>query len=353
MLEGGRTPLQRPDIRLGEELRTVEGTSRGGPTEPGGFMLAQHADEPFDSPDHIFEVLWDGLRALAFLQGGTIRLRGRYGRDLTPLFPEIVRAAAGLTTDAVVDGAIVALDGDGRPAFGPVAARLMAGEPDGPPTGFRVAFHAFDILSFQGRPVVDLALVRRKEILRRAVRGGGIIYAPDFVTGEGLLLFEAARAFGVDGIVAKDLRSPYLPGVRSSRWLVISPVRRGRFVIAGYTYGGRWTRRHTPRAEGPFSSLLLGAWDGPGQLRYVGEVTGSFGDTALAIARRLEPLTTRQCPFPQEPAVRRLVFWCQPSLCARVRFAGWNPDRTLRFPIFEALRPDVPASVCRLEDAGG
>jgi len=316
-------------------------------------MLAQRADEPFDSPHHIFEVLWDGLRALASVDRGTVRLRGRHGADLTPLFPEIARAGASLDSSAVLDGVIVALDGEGRPSFDPLAGRLMAGAPAGPPPGFRVAYHAFDILTYRGRPVADMALVRRKEILHRAVRGDRTISAPDFVTGDGLLLFEAARAFGMDGIVAKDLRSPYLPAVRSSRWLVISTVRRARFVIAGYTYGGRWKGRHAPRAEGPFSSLLLGAWDGSGQLRYVGEVTGGFGDAAAAIALRLEPLTVRQCPFPEEPVVPRLVFWCQPSLCARVRFAGWNPNRTLRFPVFEALRPDVPPLACRLEDAGG
>ncbi len=316
-------------------------------------MLAQRADEPFDSPHHIFEVLWDGLRALAFLHRGTIQLRGRHGADLTPLFPEIVEAAATLHTSAVLDGVIAALDGVGRPNFAPIAARLVTGQIAEVPPPLRVAYQAFDILSFQGRSVTDLTLARRKDVLRRALRGNHTICATDFVTGDGLLLFEAVRDFGMDGIVAKDLRSPYLPGVRSNHWLVISTARRGRFVIAGYTYGGRWKGTGAPRPEGPFSSLLLGAWDGSGQLRYVGEVSGGFGDMVSAIAQRLDPLATRQCPFSKEPAVPRLVFWCQPALCARIRFAGWNPNGTLRFPVFEALRPDVPASACQLEDTAG
>lgn len=353
MVDGRPAPFHSPKEARNAQPQMAGRAPGGGPVGPAGFMLAQRGDEPFDSPHHIFEVLWDGLRAMASVERGAVRLQGRHGADLTALFPEITRAGVGLKTSALLDGAIVALDGDGRPLFGPLAARLLAGAPQALPPGLTLAYHAFDILRFEGRAVAELALVRRKEILRRAVRGGGIICAPDFVTGDGIALWEATRDFGIDGMVAKDLRSPYLPSVRSGHWLVISAARRGRFVIAGYTYGGRWRGREATAAGGPFTSLLLGAWADPGELRYVGEVTGGFGELANAIVQRLEPLTTRRCPFPQEPDVRRLVFWCEPSLSARVRFAGWNPGGTLRFPVFEALRPDVPAQACRLEDLPG
>lgn len=353
---------ERPTGRRGHGLGL---SGEGDAVWPGGDPFAQrlspmlpgYRSEPFDSPHHVFEVLWDGVRALALVEGKTVRFQGRYGADLTPLFPELGDVAGRVRGPAVLDGVIVAVDGQGRPNFRPLARRLAgvsagAGE-TAASEGAELMYHAFDVIHCGGRWRTGLTLVRRKEVLAGAVAPGGRLAVPDFVAGDGVALYEAARAFGLEGIVAKDLRSPYLPGQRSEWWLAIRSGRCGQFVIGGYTYGGPWKGRRAARAQGPFASLLLGLFDSGGELRFVGEVTGGFGEAAGAIAARLEPLTGRRCPFASEPPIGRLVFWCRPELAARVRFAGWDARGRLRFPVFEALRPDVPAEACRWEEALG
>jgi bifunctional non-homologous end joining protein LigD len=172
------------------------------------------------------------------------------------------------------------------------------------------------------------------------------------VTRDGVAFFEAARQHELEGIVAKELDSRYLPGRRSRSWLAVKVHERDEFVIAGYTFGGRWQPRRPSRpVREPLHSLVLGAYDSEERLHFIGEVTGGFSrDDAADLAERLDVLAARECPFAEEPALGRLVFWCRPEVCATVRFGGWTAERTLRFPVFEAARPDVPAVSCRLPE---
>ena len=125
--------------------------------------------------------------------------------------------------------------------------------------------------------------------------------------------------------------------------------QKEEFVVGGYTFGGSWRRGGRPR-RGPFESLLLGLFGEDGAFHYVGEVAGGYTEAdAGHITPALDALASNECPFREEPGSRRLVFWCRPELVATVRFAEWTADGRLRFPVFEALRPDVPARSCRLE----
>lgn len=315
-------------------------------------MLAAAAAEPFDSPAHIFEVLWNGVRALAYVKRRSLRIQDRYGRDITHRYPELHAIARLAREDGLVlDGEITALTEKGRPDFGRLyprlavddqaeAARLAAELP--------VSFQAFDVLYRSHRPVMDYALRQRKELLRQVVREGPALAVPDFVSREGIAFYEAARQHDLEGIVAKEWSSRYLPGQRSRAWLKIRAVLRDEFVIGGFTYAGR------RRSRDPFASLLLGLYDDQGALRYVGEVTGGFQELACSdTARLLDELTVRSCPFAVDPAPQRLVFWCRPYLAATVRFAGWSPRGILRFPVFERLRPDVPPDSCTIAGVTG
>ena len=129
--------------------------------------------------------------------------------------------------------------------------------------------------------------------------------------------------------------------------------QRDEFVIAGYTFGGRWNPHKPSRpAREPLHSLILGAYDSDERLQYAGEATGGFTrDAAADLAAQLEPLAARECPLATEPPLERLVFWCRPEICATVRFGGWTAEQTLSFPLFEAARPDVPAVSCVLPSA--
>jgi bifunctional non-homologous end joining protein LigD len=318
-------------------------------------MLAASASEPFNSPAHIFEVIWSGVRALAFIERSSVRLQDRFGHDITHRFPELGGLAARVRDGGVVlDGAIVCLDGHGRPDFHRLHPRLALDEPvaiqrlagDSPAT-----FEVFDILYRLGAPLTGWALRRRKETLRTTVRPSGAIAVPDWVEHDGVAFYEAAREHRLEGIVAKEAESRYVPGERSRSWLAVRVYPRSEFVVGGYTFGGRWDPRGAQRASRePFSSLLLGLHRNDGRLDYVGEVTGGFPSDMDELTHQLEGVTATDCPFAEAPAPGRLVFWCRPELAVTARYGGWTEEGRLQFPVFEALRPDVPARYCVAEE---
>lgn len=318
-------------------------------------MLPECAEEPFDSPAHIFEVCWDGVRSLAFIEGSRVRVQDRFGRDTSHRWPELSSLAMSVREGGLVlDGEIVCLDERGRPDFRRLATRLAAGEA---PEAARLAeespvtFQAFDVLYRSGQSLMGWPLRRRKEMLRQVVRPTPTVAVPDFVAREGISFFQAARQHGLEGIVAKETESRYQPGARSATWLQVPVYRKDNFVIAGFTYGGRWDPHDRRRpSRDAFTSLLLGQFDAAGQLRYSGEVSGGFGpDDSDSLLFQMEELGAPASPFADPPDIGRLVFWCRPELCASIRYAEWADGR-LRFPVFEALRPDVPATSCLMRE---
>lgn len=318
-------------------------------------MLATHAPEPFDSPAHVFEVLWEGVRALAFVERGELRLQDRWGRDITHRYPELDAVPSRLRESGLVlDGAIVCLDGDGHPDFPAISRRLgIDNETEARAAAERrpVTFQAFDLLYRERQPLLGWPLRRRKEMLRSLSRPNATLAVPDGVTRDGIAFFEAAREHGLLGIVAKELDSKYAPGERSRAWLSIMARRQGEFVIGGYTFGGRWNPRSSRPQREAVSSLLIGSMREDGRLDYAGEVTGGFQDSLPELSAALDDAQTTACPFAEEPALERLVFWCRPEVVATVGFAEWTAGR-LRFPVFRALRPDVPAHACRSGEGG-
>ncbi len=317
-------------------------------------MLAVPGKDPFDSPSHIYEVKWDGVRAIAFVEAAEVRLQDRFLRDVTAQYPELRSLGAQARGGTVLDGEIVAMDEAGRPDSSRLQERLAVRDSDEANSLAQrspVTFQAFDILYWEGRSVMDYPLWQRKSLLHRTVRPEGPLGIPDFVEREGVAFFEAARQHDLEGIVAKQRDSVYRPGERSPDWLKLKVYQKEEFVVGGFTFGGRW-RRSKParRPQEPFASLLLGLYDSQGALQYAGEVTGGFAETATQdLVRKLDALVARQCPFRQEPRLQRLVFWCRPELVASVRFAEWTPAGGLRFPVFDGLRPDVPPASCRLD----
>ncbi len=314
-------------------------------------MTACAGAEPFDSPAHIFEVLWDGVRAIAFVEGGRLRLQDGFGRDVTHRYPELGAIAAQVNDDGVaVDGNIVALDADGVPDISRLLRRASvddAAEAARRAAEAPVTVQAFDILYRNGEPLMSFSLRRRKELLRLALRPKGAVALPDYVARDGIAFFEAARQHNLEGIIAKEWDSRYVAGQRSRAWLKIKVYQKDEFVVGGFTYGGQMLGLRPGRQRRPFASLLLGLYGDDARLRYAGEVTGGFDEMPEEDAALLDGVADRECPFREEPALGRLVFWCRPELAATVRFAGWSPEGRLRFPLFESLRPDVPAESCR------
>lgn len=315
-------------------------------------MLPASAPEPFDSPAHIFEVLWDGVRAIAFVERGELRLQDRWGRDVTHRYPDLSGVATRVRESGmVIDGEIVCLDAGGKPDFERLRHRLSTDDPDVAArlaAQYPVTLQAFDLLYREGQTVTGWTLRRRKEMLRQLVRPDASIAVPDYVTRDGLAFFEATRDHNLEGIVAKEIEGRYLAGQRSRTWLTIRTHRKAEFVIGGYTYGGRWNPRDPQRrTREPVSSLLLGRFDTSGALQYAGEVTGGFQSDDVLPA--LDSVASPACPFSEAPVLERLVFWCRPEIAATIAYAELTAEGQLRFPVFKALRLDVPANACRSE----
>jgi len=303
-------------------------------------MLATLAKELPRSGHWLYEVKWDGYRAIAYVYGGEAQFVSRNGNDLTPRFPSVRRALerAVRTPDCVLDGEICALDEEGRATF----SAMQQGKPD-----TRYIYVVFDVLEVEGEPLIELPLVERRERLEQLLdrRKADIQVSETFEDGKGL--YEAAKTQRYEGVIAKKPDSRYEPGRRTSQWLKIKTHNRQEFVIAGYTKG-------QGRRSGRFGSLVLGAYES-GELRYVGNVGTGFTDTEIErLLAKLKPLERTEPPFahvPKMPKVRKGdVVWVEPKLVAEVEFVEWTHDGHLRAPSYQGVREDkAPEQVHREE----
>ena len=195
-------------------------------------MLARLTRRPFDSPDHIFELKWDGLRALTFIQGGRLRIQSRNLRDITAQFPELAQLPKLVKADqTVIDGELVCFDREGRPSFSGMR-QLVKRQALWPAVRRpRVHFVAFDLLFLRGLPVIDQPVGQRKELLHEILEPSELAQASEFIETDGTAFFQATCDLGLEGIMAKDKSSPYSPGKRGSAWLKVKRVRESEFVI--------------------------------------------------------------------------------------------------------------------------
>lgn len=288
-------------------------------------MLATLAKEPFDHPDWLFEVKWDGYRAVAELRGSEVSL---YSRNLLPLnekFFPVVESLRKFGFEAVLDGEIVVVDDQGEPGF-----ELLQNYPK---TGAgHLLYYVFDLLHFQGHDLTSLPLVKRKELLKKILPPSPRVRFSDHVANDGVLFFRAVQAKGLEGIIAKHGQSTYQIGSRSRQWLKMKTQLTQEGVIAGFT-APRGGRKH-------FGTLVLGVYDGH-ELVGIGHAGGGFGAKQLEeIREKLEPLVQEGCPFKVRPETGPHVTWVRPELVCEVAFHGWTADGIMRQPSFVRLRED-------------
>jgi DNA ligase D-like protein (predicted ligase) len=296
-------------------------------------MQAASAEAPFSSPEYLFEVKWDGLRCMLFRDPeGKVHLQDRGLNDLTADLPEVTAAAARVPPGSVIDGELVATDPDGRPDYTRLRERLSGGAAR--KEEIPVAYLAFDALYLDEKPLLRQPLGRRRARLRKAVEAGGHIFVPDHIEEDGVELFEACLERGLEGVVAKHAQSPYVPGQRSPFWLKVKAVKSDDFVVIGWT------------GEKPFEALLVGYHE-DGRLLPCGTVGGGYDEPAMKTIREmLAGLASDTSPLEPPPIMTSPVRWVRPELVVSVRYSEWSPDGTLRFPIFNGLRPEVhPAAV--------
>lgn len=305
-------------------------------------MLATPVTDPFSRAGWLFEMKYDGVRALATVADGKVRLRSRHGRDETRRYPELQALSGALSVaDAVVDGEVVALDPEGRPAFELLQQRLNLGDlrqVEQARAAVPAVYMAFDLLGAAGHDLRDLPLRERKRILRSLLTDGDVVRYADHVEAEGKPLFEAVTARGVEGVVAKDGSSRYEAGRRSPAWLKLRAWRTQDCAIGGFTAGRA--------GRGALGALVLGVMDGP-DLVPCGRVGSGLGEAALRdLATRLEGLRVDDCPFITVPVTDTRPTWVRPELVCSVRHMGWTRAGTLRQPVFRGLRPDLTLADC-------
>jgi bifunctional non-homologous end joining protein LigD len=300
-------------------------------------MQAVSAEAPFSSDEYLFEVKWDGLRCLLFVGGdGRIHLQDRALNDITAQLPELHEIGRQVAPGSVLDGELVATDEQGRPDCHALRDRLLGGAElqDSVP----LAYLAFDVLHLGGRAQTRQPLHRRRARLQREVTPGGHLFVPYHIEGEGVELYEACLERGLEGVMAKHRDSTYVPGQRSPFWLKVKAVKSDDFVVIGWTAAGR------PQEQ--FGALLVGYHE-HGRIRPCGAVGGGYDDDVTGvIAARLSELRVDGCPLEPAPVMTAPVQWCRPELVISVRYSEWAADGTLRFPIFNGLRPEVHPVEC-------
>ena len=312
--------------------------------QPGWIppMLATLSDRA-PGTGWIYEPKLDGVRVLAYVTGGAVRLFSRNRKQVEGGYPELVEALAlAVRGDAVLDGEIVAPDpATGLSSFARLQQRMHLRDVQrAARTGVSVELYLFDCLFYEGIDLTALPLLDRKKVLRDVVWYDGPIHFTPYRTTGSATMYREACAKGAEGIIAKRSESPYVSG-RSTDWLKIKCVRQQEFVIGGYT-APQGARDH-------LGALLVGYYNG-GKLRYAGKVgTGYDANMLEVLHRKLTPLHRRTSPFAPGPVPAGEVRWVTPRLVAQVGFGEWTTAGLLRHPRFLGLRDDKAAREVRRE----
>ena len=310
-------------------------------------MLATLVDKPFDDDQWLFEIKWDGYRAVAFLDQGKLRLVSRNQNDLTGEYPELHNLPDYVNArTAILDGEVVALDEHGRSSFSLMQQRSGFREPGRRAARDRsipILYYAFDLLYLEGYSLFKVDLEKRKELLAGIVSPSEILRYSDHQIGQGTALFRAASEKGLEGIVAKRRRSCYIQK-RSREWLKMKITQQQECVIGGYT-DPKGSREH-------FGSVILGLCDDQGHLIHVGQAGSGFTQQTHAdMWRRLQKLKTSRSPFYGKVQTGRGMHWVKPELVAKIKFTEWTHETEdgglkMRAPVFEGLRFDKKPREC-------
>jgi bifunctional non-homologous end joining protein LigD len=292
----------------------------------------------------LFEVKWDGVRAICFIENEAVRLVSRTGHPCEKQYPELsVIPHYVAASQAILDGEIAALDEKGVARFELIQPRIAQSDANAVSHMARsrpVVYFAFDLLYLNGYDLRQVALVERKRLLESILTPTGVLRFSEHFPGAGDAMLQAAQETGIEGLMAKRADSRY-ESRRSSEWIKIKIVERQEFAVCGFTAG---ERDH-------FGALVLGIYEGT-KLAWAGNVGTGFDQKTMAMLRqKLDPLTATESPFPDAPKVGKDVTWVKPDLVVEVKFANWTGEGRLRAPVYLGLRPDVNPRDCVRESA--
>lgn len=310
-------------------------------------MLGTLVNEPFDAPGWLYEIKWDGYRALAFCNKGKVELVSRNQKSFNDKFYPVYQAILDWPINAVIDGEICVVNEKGIAHFG--SLQNWRSEADG-----ELVYYVFDILWLDGHDLTGLSLVERRALLKPLVPASGIIRFSETFESSATEFLAVAAQMGMEGVMAKKADSIYLPGERTRDWLKLKANKRHEVVIGGFTQN-----EDSPKL---FSALLVGVYDGK-RLNYTGKIGTGFNDKMQKeMMQQFKPLITTKCPFTELPDVNKpsrfrpnpphaTVTWLKPKLVGEVSYAEMTSDGVMRHPSFEGMRDDKKASSVVAETA--
>jgi bifunctional non-homologous end joining protein LigD len=300
-------------------------------------MLAKETEQAFNDSEWIYEVKWDGYRAIAETAGEKTKLYSRNGLSFLERYHRLTQALKKIKRKMVLDGEIVVLNKKGISQF-----QLLQHYENDPEK--ELCYYVFDLLYLQGKNICSLPLLERKVLLKKYLPDNDLIRYSDHIEKNGIAFFKQAVKKNLEGIMAKKADGEYLQGARSGNWLKIKHFHTEEVIIAGYT---------SPRGSRKFfGALVLGVYDKK-TLRYVGHTGTGFDYKTLAdMHRLLSPLVQKKSPFIDTVITNQPVTWVNPKLVCEVKMTEWTSDLKMRHPVFLRLRNDKKPADVTLAEAG-
>lgn len=298
-------------------------------------MLAKEISASFDDKDWLFEIKWDGYRAIAEKHGKDILLYSRNGLSFKNTYPVVVDQLKNIKQDAVLDGEIVVLNEEGKPDF--QLLQHYSENQDRP-----IQYHIFDLLELNGKDTTSLPLIKRKELLEKIIPVSPVLKYSDHIIGKGKSFFKASKQNDLEGIMGKKMDSLYHPGSRTTEWLKIKNHKTAEAIIAGYT--------PPAGARQFFGSLILATKEG-NQLEYVGNAGSGFNQQSLKeLFKKMQPLVQEKSPFENNIKTNAAVTWIKPALICEIKYSEITSDGKFRHPVFLHLRTDKTLDEITMEN---
>ncbi|MBL0745817.1 non-homologous end-joining DNA ligase [Chryseolinea lacunae] len=298
-------------------------------------MKAQLSDLPaFDHKDWLFEIKWDGYRAIAEITKKEVKLYSRNGLTFDKAYPKVFAALKSVQHDVILDGEIVVFDEAGKPSFQKLQNYKNTDR-------YAIQYLIFDCLVLKGNDLTRLGLLERMEILKKLIPKSDVIMYCDHVEDYEKIFFQEIKKIGLEGIIAKKKHSTYAIGKRSAEWLKIKNVQGQEAIIVGYT---------EPKGSRSYFGSLLLAVKKRGKLTSIGNVGTGFSDRSLKdLYQKLKPLTRKTSPLDVPIKESSDVIWVEPTLVCNIKFTEITEDGSVRHPVFQGLRVDKPSSDVDLE----